>query len=120
MGWTLLGIVWGVAVVGVVFKAFFVKRFLYISTILYIAMGWLIVIAWGLCSYVTCWRHSIAYCGRITVYIWSSVLRMASISISSCCLAYFCISWFGCTLFCCVILCYSALKQVFYKICFLC
>ena len=46
MGWTLLGIVWGVAVVGVVFKAFFVKRFLYMSTILYIAMGWLIVIAW--------------------------------------------------------------------------
>jgi hemolysin III len=46
LGWTLLGIVWGVAVVGVVFKAFFVKRFLYMSTILYIAMGWLIVIAW--------------------------------------------------------------------------
>ena len=46
MGWTLLGIVWGVAVVGVVFKAFFVKRFLYMSTILYIALGWLIVIAW--------------------------------------------------------------------------
>jgi hemolysin III len=47
LGWTLLGIVWGVAVVGVVFKAFFVKKFLYLSTILYIAMGWLIVIAWN-------------------------------------------------------------------------
>ncbi|MGW6300306.1 PAQR family membrane homeostasis protein TrhA [Peribacillus butanolivorans] len=47
LGWTLLGIVWGVAVIGVVFKAFFVKRFLFLSTILYIAMGWLIVIAWG-------------------------------------------------------------------------
>lgn len=47
LGWTLLGIVWGVAVVGVIFKAFFVKRFLYMSTILYIAMGWLIIIAWG-------------------------------------------------------------------------
>lgn len=46
LGWSLLGIVWGVAVVGVVFKAFFVKRFLYLSTILYIVMGWLIVIAW--------------------------------------------------------------------------
>lgn len=47
MGWTLLGIVWGVAAVGVVFKAFFVKRFLYLSTVLYIAMGWLIILAWG-------------------------------------------------------------------------
>lgn len=47
LGWTLLGIVWGVAVLGVIFKAFFVKKFLFISTILYIAMGWLIILAWG-------------------------------------------------------------------------
>ncbi|RFU68262.1 hemolysin III family protein [Bacillus sp. V59.32b] len=47
LGWTLLGIVWGVALVGVVFKAFFVKKFLYLSTVLYIAMGWLIVVAWN-------------------------------------------------------------------------
>jgi hemolysin III len=47
LGWTLLGIVWGVAVVGVIFKAYFVKKFLFLSTILYIAMGWLIVIAWA-------------------------------------------------------------------------
>lgn len=46
LGWTLLGTVWGIAVVGVVFKAFFVKRFLYLSTILYIVMGWLIIIVW--------------------------------------------------------------------------
>ncbi|RFU65379.1 PAQR family membrane homeostasis protein TrhA [Peribacillus glennii] len=47
LGWTLLGIVWGIALVGIVFKTFFVKRFLFLSTILYIAMGWLIVIAWN-------------------------------------------------------------------------
>ncbi|MGE7603700.1 PAQR family membrane homeostasis protein TrhA [Peribacillus sp. NPDC097675] len=47
LGWTLLGVVWGVAVMGVIFKAFFVKKFLYLSTILYIAMGWMIVFAWG-------------------------------------------------------------------------
>ncbi|WP_409298330.1 PAQR family membrane homeostasis protein TrhA [Peribacillus sp. SCS-26] len=47
LGWSLLGIVWGIAVVGVIFKSFFVKRFLYLSTVLYIVMGWLIVIAWG-------------------------------------------------------------------------
>ncbi|MCM3748364.1 hemolysin III family protein [Paenibacillus pasadenensis] len=47
LGWTLFGIVWGLAVAGVVFKSFFAKRFLFTSTILYILMGWLIVFAWG-------------------------------------------------------------------------
>lgn len=47
LGWTLFGIVWGIALFGVVFKAFFVKRFLFMSTIFYLIMGWLIVIAWG-------------------------------------------------------------------------
>lgn len=46
LGWTLFGIIWGVALSGVIFKSFFAKRFLYLSTIFYIAMGWLVVIAW--------------------------------------------------------------------------
>lgn len=47
LGWSLFGIIWGIAVFGVFFKAFFVKKFLFMSTIFYIAMGWLIVIAWN-------------------------------------------------------------------------
>lgn len=47
LGWTLFGIVWGVAIAGVVFKSFFASRFLVMSTLLYIAMGWIIVFAWG-------------------------------------------------------------------------
>ncbi|MCF6409269.1 PAQR family membrane homeostasis protein TrhA [Pseudalkalibacillus salsuginis] len=46
LGWTLFGVVWGIAILGVFFKAFFVKRFLFISTIIYIVMGWLALIAW--------------------------------------------------------------------------
>jgi hemolysin III len=46
LGWILFGIVWGLALLGVVFKSFFAKRFLFTSTILYILMGWLIVFAW--------------------------------------------------------------------------
>ncbi|WP_276913729.1 PAQR family membrane homeostasis protein TrhA [Aneurinibacillus aneurinilyticus] len=46
LGWTLFGIVWGMALVGVIFKLFFTKKFLYLSTVLYIIMGWLIVFAW--------------------------------------------------------------------------
>ncbi|OPA77550.1 hemolysin D [Paenibacillus selenitireducens] len=47
LGWTLFGIVWGIAISGVVFKAFFVKKFLFLSTLFYVAMGWLIVLAWN-------------------------------------------------------------------------
>ncbi|MCG7376966.1 MULTISPECIES: hemolysin III family protein [Paenibacillus] len=46
LGWTLFGVIWGIALFGVIFKAFFTKKFLFMSTIFYIAMGWLIVIAW--------------------------------------------------------------------------
>lgn len=47
LGWTLFGIVWGLAVAGTVFKSFFVKKYLVVSTLLYVVMGWLIVFAWS-------------------------------------------------------------------------
>lgn len=47
LGWVLFGIVWGIAIIGVVFKIFFVKKFLFTSTVLYILMGWIIVFAWN-------------------------------------------------------------------------
>jgi hemolysin III len=46
LGWALFGVVWGMAIGGVVFKAFFTKKFLFLSTFGYIAMGWLIVFVW--------------------------------------------------------------------------
>lgn len=45
LGWTIFGIVWGIAVVGIVFKVFWVKKFVILSTLLYIVMGWLIIFA---------------------------------------------------------------------------
>ena len=44
-GWTLFGLVWGVALVGVVFKAIGGVRFPKLSTSLYITMGWLVIVA---------------------------------------------------------------------------
>lgn len=44
-GWTLFGVIWGLAAAGVVFKLFFTGRFPKISTAIYLAMGWLVVIA---------------------------------------------------------------------------
>jgi len=45
LGWSVFGLVWGLAVLGIVLKIFFVGRFKVISTLCYIAMGWLIIIA---------------------------------------------------------------------------
>jgi len=44
-GWTLFGVIWALALAGIVFKMFFVKRLLVLSTITYLIMGWLALIA---------------------------------------------------------------------------
>lgn len=45
LGWTLFGIVWGIAAAGIVFQAFFTGRFKKWTTALYLLMGWVIVLA---------------------------------------------------------------------------
>jgi hemolysin III len=45
LGWTLFGIVWGIAAAGMVFEGFFTGRFKRASLALYLAMGWIIVFA---------------------------------------------------------------------------
>ena len=44
-GWSLFAAIWTLAVAGVVFKLFFTGRFKRLSTAIYIAMGWLVVVA---------------------------------------------------------------------------
>ena len=44
-GWSLFGVVWGLAFAGIVFKFWFVGHFEYVSTAIYLAMGWLVIIA---------------------------------------------------------------------------
>jgi hemolysin III len=43
LGWTLFSVLWAIAAGGVVFKVFYVKEFLLLSTIGYVVMGWLAV-----------------------------------------------------------------------------
>lgn len=45
LGWTVFGLVWGLAALGITLKVFFVGRFKFLSTICYLGMGWFIVIA---------------------------------------------------------------------------
>src|SRR5690606_18072886 len=44
-GWWLFGTIWTLALAGVVFKLFYTGRFRRLSTLIYIGMGWLVVLA---------------------------------------------------------------------------
>lgn len=44
-GWTLFALVWSLAMIGLTMKAVFGHRYNWLSVILYLAMGWLVVIA---------------------------------------------------------------------------
>lgn len=79
LGWVLFGIVWGIALVGIVFKSFYASKFLFTSTFLYIAMGWMIVFAWqpvverladaGLALLIT---GGVLYTAGTVFYMWRS------------------------------------------------
>lgn len=45
LGYVLLAIVWAVAVVGVILKLFYTGKFKLLSTIMYVAMGWIVIFA---------------------------------------------------------------------------
>ncbi len=44
-GWTLFGLAWGLCFFGILFKVVFATRYDFLSTVLYVAMGWLVLIA---------------------------------------------------------------------------
>ena len=46
-GITLLVIEWLICILGIIFKSFFVQKFVVFSTLLYIIMGWLVVVVWN-------------------------------------------------------------------------
>ena len=77
-GWTLLGIVWGLAVIGVAAKAIYGTRWPILSTALYIGMGWTVVIALKpLVDHVpaggVAWlvAGGLAYTGGVVFYAWT-------------------------------------------------
>jgi len=44
-GWSLFGVVWGLAVLGIVFKATLIGRLRVLSVLFYVVLGWLVVVA---------------------------------------------------------------------------
>ena len=43
LGWTIFGIIWGLAILGIILNAIDLKRFNIISMVLYLGMGWCII-----------------------------------------------------------------------------
>lgn len=46
VGWWIFGLVWGVAALGIALKPFLVGRWRVLSTLVYVALGWVVVFAW--------------------------------------------------------------------------
>lgn len=44
-GWTLFGVIWGLSIIGINLKIFAMKKLKYISVLIYILMGWMVLIA---------------------------------------------------------------------------
>ncbi|HET7210057.1 MAG TPA: hemolysin III family protein [Terriglobales bacterium] len=44
-GWSLFGVIWGLAMAGILFKVWFVEHFPVLSTAVYLLMGWLALVA---------------------------------------------------------------------------
>jgi hemolysin III len=77
-GWTLLGIVWSLALLGVAAKAVFGTRWPIISTALYVCMGWVVLVAVRpLVEHVPpggiAWlvAGGLAYTGGVAFYAWT-------------------------------------------------
>lgn len=45
VGWTIFGVSWGLALIGIIFKIFYFGRYDRMSTIAYVLMGWVIIFA---------------------------------------------------------------------------
>ena len=45
IGWIILGVSWGFALVGIILKLFFTGKYMILSTLMYVGMGWIIVFA---------------------------------------------------------------------------
>jgi len=79
-GWSLFGVIWACAFVGVLLKYFFTGRYEILSVIVYIAMGWLCLIALkeitvrvpGM-SIILLLSGGVSYTAGVVFYAWKKV-----------------------------------------------
>lgn len=76
-GWTLFGLIWGLAIAGIVLEVFFIDRLRWLTLATYLGMGWLVVIAAGplveaLPFGALAWLAAggLSYTGGVVFYLW--------------------------------------------------
>jgi hemolysin III len=45
MGWTIFGVIWVLAIIGIVIKSIWLEKYDKLSTLMYVLMGWMIVVS---------------------------------------------------------------------------
>ncbi len=80
-GWSLFGLVWGLAALGIALKAVFGPRLRWLSTLVYVAMGWLVLIALGPLSralpaggLLALFGGGVFYTAGVAFYLWKRLV----------------------------------------------
>lgn len=80
LGWTLFGIIWGVAIAGVIIRSIYLTRFRKLMVALYLAMGWMFVVAVGpmiknlpQTSIIFLFLGGIFYSAGVIFYMWRNL-----------------------------------------------
>lgn len=105
LAWSIFGIEWGAVAIGVAFKVYTTGRFRVISTLAYVAMGWMAIAAivplvQSLHGYGTMWLAlgGVAYTIGCVFYLWKSlpyahmVWHLFVLAGSIC--HFFCVLWY--------------------------
>jgi hemolysin III len=79
-GWTLFGLIWGLAVFGIVLEVFFMDRVRWLTMVTYLGMGWLVVIAGKpvvealeLGALIWMGAGGLFYTGGVVFYLWKKL-----------------------------------------------
>ena len=80
LGWVLFGIVWGVAILGIVWKLFATGKYMWVSNVTYLALGWMCIIAirplyesLGHQGFMLLLAGGLAYSIGIVFYVWQKL-----------------------------------------------
>lgn len=79
-GWSVFGVVWGLAIAGILLKALYFNKFQKTALILYVSMGWMIVIVFGqvmknvpFISLVFLFIGGIVYTAGVIFFVWEKL-----------------------------------------------
>lgn len=67
LGWVVFGVIWAVAILGIVLNAVDLKRYAKLSVVCYLLMGWMIILAYGTMT-------EVIEPGGISLLIWGGVV----------------------------------------------